>query len=640
MSDIFFTVGSIAFVKPPLIHWLALLFAIAALFISCRAASIRLVKHNQRKWFVIIINVISILAITGFIFQPSWKSTEGQVITLITSSTDESNSPSKNLPDFLWYRPTKQQVEVFQIDFEQIIFSPEQLNLRYPKINKLIIRGDGLTSEEWQRIDADKIEYSSASITPGFVNPQWRKQVNIGDFFSVSGKVRAGFSESLSPVVKSKILKVELIDPAGQVVAANDTLDGEYFHLQHRPKLLGNHIYKIELSRLVKNVKEIIASEKVGFSVIEQPGLDLLILQSAPSFETKQLQNWAAESGASILVKSQISKDKFISKQINFADLKQDNLSRELFEQFDLMVADSRALVLLNPATSEALLESIRNGLGIIVLADYSQLEDANSSHWLQKEFRLINEDSQDSAQLYWSNDNAGLVSQSEVFLPRIQARFEKTDNLQSQVFSSDGEVLVSSIERGKGKIGLSLVRETARWVTSGELTIYSHYWQSLIRQISRRAAKKQIDLFGISNILSENQRARVCINDIDSSSLTLRSPPNSQQVLLQSSKSNGNSKCGLFWPEASWSTIEYTGEKGNIHSQSFYAASTSDWKTHHQILRISASLNRANKTNQSKSLDAKNFIPISLWWFWWILMASAFLLWIEKKFFDESLLV
>ncbi|MCW8879445.1 MAG: hypothetical protein OQJ89_07715 [Kangiellaceae bacterium] len=653
MSDIFFTIGNMAFAKPQLVHWLALLFVIVALMISCRAALERLSKQNRRKWLLIGLNLIAFIAISGFIFKPLWKSTEGQVVTLITASFSELKDPLKNQPDFLWYKPTNQQVEEFQINPEQIILAPEQLNLRFSKIDKLIVRGDGLNADEWQSINAGKIEYSSPQVIPGFVNPQWRNQVNIGDFFSVSGEVSFSLlSKSSHPevksktdkstvsknrLVKSKILKVELIDPAGQVVAANDVLDGEYFELEHRPKLLGNHIYNIELSRLVKNVKEIIATEKIGVSVVKQIGLNLLILQSSPSFETKQLQNWAAENGARILVKSQISKDRFITRKINFDDLKQNDLSRELFEKMDLVLADSRALVLLNSATSETLLEAVKNGLGLMVLADYSQMEKAHTSHWLQDKFNLVNDESHDSAQVYWSNDNAGLRSQSNLFLPRVKAKFNKSSKIQPMAFSSEGEALVSSVELGKGKIAQSLVRETARWVTRGERAIYSHYWQSLIRQISRRAIKIQIDLFGVKSILSENQRVRVCINDIDSSSLSISSSTNVQRILLQASKSNSRSNCGVFWPQAGWSTILHKDEKDNVISHSFYSASTNQWKTQRQYSRMNASLDKVESNSQLATLSKPGFLPISLWWFWWIFISCASLLWIEKKLFDES---
>ena len=637
MSDTLVIIGSLAFVKPLLPEWFALLMITIALFISCRAVFNRLSNHYQRKWLVVSLNVFSFVAIAGFILQPSWGANDGQVVTLVTPSYFKTESSLENQADFLWYKPTRQQVDTFRLNSEQILSSLEQLNIRYPKIDKLIVHGDGLTADEWELIATDKVEYSSPSISPGFINPHWRELVNIGDFFSVAAKVRASASDSSISEDNRKVLQVELIDPAGQIVAESSVLDGEFFELQHRPKLIGNHIYELVLSRKVKNIKQIMVTEKLGVSVIEPSSMNILILQSAPSFETKQLQNWAAENGASVLVKSQISKDRFISKRLNFDGLKQTDLTPELLDKIDLVVADSRALILLNSSATELLQESINHGLGLLVLADYSQLDQANASHWLQQQIGLVEDESQDSVQLYWSNNNAGLVSQTDMFLPRIKARFKQVDDVRAQVFSSDGEVLVSSIDRGKGKIGLSLVRETARWVTSGEITIYSHYWQSLIKQISRQTIKKQINLYHASNTLSESQKARVCINNKDASELSIRNSRNNQVVLLQPSKSNGSSNCGVFWPDSGWVSFEYREENDISTSRSFYAAAMNEWKAQRQFARVTASLRKVQSNSQLTTTKAESYQSLNLWWFWWTFLLCISAIWTEKKLFDES---
>jgi hypothetical protein len=95
-----------------------------------------------------------------------------------------------------------------------------------------------------------------------------------------------------------------------------------------------------------------------------------MIWQSAPSFETQQLSRWAADTGAQLLVRTQISRDRFLNQRINLSGDIAISLSPSLLATVDMIVLDGRQWLALGSADRSSLLTAVSEGLGLLVLMD------------------------------------------------------------------------------------------------------------------------------------------------------------------------------------------------------------------------------------------------------------------------------
>ena len=373
----------------------------------------------------------------------------------------------------------------------------------------------------------------------------------------------------------------------------------------------------------------------------------IIVFQSSPSFEIKQLQNWAAENGAQMMIQTKISKDRYITRLTNLEGMNQRNFSLELLQQFQLMVVDGRALMEFNSTQMSILESALNNGLGLIVIADQS-LTEANTQsqlpEWLNPLALKANSESRELVP-YWSDNLDGFTAPVESFIPIMAAEFSAAENsslnyqTKTLVQASNGWPIVKSTRVGLGKVAVSLIRNSHYWVTSGDKTSYSHYWQNLISQIASPMRNK-FKLASESEPRFVFEKNTICIQSSSPvESITLRSVENfdkEQEIYLADSSTIPNQYCGVFWPEyAGWYQVTYYDELNSESSQNWLSVYSLDsWSAFQQTTKTRDTLRFQQRQSQSV-VDGKKTVyqPINPWFFWWIFIISAGLIWVENKY-------
>jgi len=610
-----------------LISLIALLstLAISLLGLFRRARNTR----SPRRTVLIILNLVAFLGLSGLILQPQYEysgdASEAGKVRLISSPIDGE------LPD--------SEFETFSLESSvnrpniTLIKTPEHLLLDNPNLRQIEVIGNGLSERSWRSFENIKIDYQKPKLIQGFVDVSWNKQLNIGESVRFSGRFQTE---------EKGLLVIQLLDPAGDIVDEKLMRSGEYSSLAAKPKLAGLHEYKVEVRN---DKKEIILREAIHFQVRNQSNAKLLVIQSSPSFETKQLQNWAAENGAEILVKTKISRNKFISRATNLTDLEEEKLSPKLFEYFDMLIMDGRGLTELSAIELEWLSLAVKNGLGLLVLVDQTLLNNqsnklANLLAGVQLKFLK----SSDDVVPYWADNNGIYHAVSEEFIPRtaisVEVNTNQLINLRRLVESEKNELLVHQHSFGMGNIVLSSLRSTHQWMTSGNKNIFSEYWKNIITNIARteqisveysrsNSEIKFVGVLAMECIDSQTQFDSIRLKHVQDTSIR-------QELLLQNTQMSQYKKCGYYWPKRSgWHQIFY-----NINNQASestdwtYVESANNWLALQQAQNIKATLAKLSMNNRNQSSGPGNsYKPISLWFFWWMFFISASLIWFEGKF-------
>jgi hypothetical protein len=690
-----------------------------------------LIKLKRRYITLLSLNLIACVALLGLILKPSQLVNQKLNIGLITPSQAVNtkqiiNKVNASVLDAIYVIETddmskssfqghniEEASKKLESDFTKIN-SLDEITENVKNIAHIEVFGDGLLQQQWQQIDDLKIIHHLPNKTTGFFNVSWDKRVENDQSLEV--KVQLQLSNT-SEYSDSK-LSINLVDPAGEIVDSQIVdsqmienqmvnnqekydADDRVFKLSSWPKIIGHHQYKIQLLASPDNDKPIaaqktaklLASENINLEVVPPHTIKIMVVQSSPSFEIKQLQNWAADDGNTAIINyTKISKNKYSKRLINWQN-KNSPSNQESLENFDLLIADSKILDELltdnnsqtpklqissqknSPALNqnrirellkvEALEQAIKNGLGVIILADdelvaESHLKSSFLSQGLITEKTLAAQIRTRTGTRNKNSENTRLVLFNDLSLPnntrqvdrRIEFSQKQNLDVKPLVTSTDGRIVVSQKSLGLGRVSISQISDSYQWVTQGDALNHSRLWQYLINQTAR-IQSVNIRQLKNRNLIFHGQLSQLCFYSAEAIK-TLRVQHASstervaQEVLMQKNPSNPQQQCGYFWPsEAGWQQIAIT-TLGNTSehslSRTLWVEPSNHWQAYQQQIKWQDTQHKARSyqlqnqylfsstANQEPNESSLYYKAINPWYFWWVFILSTSLLWFERK--------
>lgn len=593
-------------------------------------------RHNLIKYLLATLHLIAFLSILGLILQPKYKSTEAENIKLVTNSNFSELEDYQNESYLLLDAHTQltKNTRQFQKFSGKILHTPEQLLLKHPTLSKLEVIGDGLTRNQWQNFPDIEIVHRTPKLKTGIVQPGWKNSINLGEPLEFSGRFQSDSQE---------IYSVHLLNPAGDIVDSKRVIANDLFKLSDEPKISGSHKYRVAV---YKNETPTHIQEEITLHVTEISRAKILILQSAPSFETKQLQNWAGESDVQVLVRSKISQKKYITRATNLSEKslnirKDKKIDGELLNQFDIVIIDGRELLSLSDNESYSLKKSIENGLGLLVLMDQQLLDFIGDDFpKILRGFSFTPLKSETEIIPNIISNELNSVPLSDISLPISAQTINYVDkiNLSSNLITTtSGKNVVTTRAMKLGQVAVSLLKETNRLVTSGESDSYAKLWQSIIKQVSRKTQIEKIQLSSNQSVFTKNRLTTVCyiINPSDTNSLTRLNVTQqedhkvSQRILLQPNWLDTNKSCGYFWPKSSgWHVI--SSEDQSL-TENIFISDENSWLAFRQREKLDAT--QVKKARYIAGNDTYfHFKKVDEWILWWLILISISLIWIERK--------
>lgn len=496
-----------------------------------------------------------------------------------------------------------------------------QLPLREPAMHTLTIMGHGLETMQWQRFPGDlAIRFDPPSLS-GLVATTWPRSLLQGEPLIVAGR----YLGDLSPNATT----IEMLDPAGVSVAAHDLLSGEAFQLITHPKAAGLLEYRL---RVLGNDAEL-HTEPVPVYVRSGERPVLYVLQSAPSFETRQLRNWAGDSGATVVTDTAVTRGRELRQLVNSDHLADDRLSPALLGITGLAIADGRAWADLDAGRRAWFETAVREGMGLLILADGDLAAYLDDNDTLLQGFGLAErERDQDGYVPVWES------SESQQRLPLLGLELVYRDGAALTRIES-GEVIEAYRNFGLGRVAISVLRERHRWLTSGEEATYTVYWARLMSQIGRPGPLPYLLPPADDTFSRPHRRSRLCAMAGDAEVTFEVAPLQGKPILELKSAApsvGGPRRCKEFWPrQPGWHRVRlYAGAPGERLSETyFYVFGEHQWQTHWRYSRQQATLRRASTIAAGEAAMTRTaHVDIEPLWPWLVFMISAGLLWLERR--------
>ncbi len=581
-------------------------------------------KHRWRFSGLVIVNCLATLAIIGLITKPAWLSAAQQSAVLLTDGFNEK----VNFQTPLIYR-LDQHLQGAD-DSVAVIQSPQQLLIRHPNLKKLSLFGYGLEQQQLQQLTALEIDFNASENSPGLVSAHWNKQLILGEFLTFTGRYLNRQDAGIATLT--------LKDLAGLTLVEKQLLPGETVQLSSQPKTIGQYSYQLELTN---SKGQLLERQQLAVSVSAKSMAKILVLQSAPSFETKHLAKWASTEHAQLVILTKITTGKYLTQAINVDKPLQPELNPQLLARHDLLIIDGRALLDLNQQQQLWLEQAVNDGLGVMIYADRQLIDSfSKQSPALLNRFTLRSS-KVESSLVYPSWTTAtDLQKTNEVALESFSASIDA--EYGNVLIQAKNRVLNVATPIGLGQVSLSLLKERFRWATQGEIVTYSHYWHYIISQLSRPDNSDRFLTASSSRPLLATQKQQICVQAGSPNlalKLTYLASQQTVDLALNRSQIVTGHYCGFYWPQdVGWYKLLLLdgNSQQTLTSQFIYASNKADWFTWQQQQKLTATAsyiknNSGLNRNVTTELTA---MPIAARYFWWLLIISASLLWLEK---DQS---
>jgi len=631
-------------------------------------------QKSFRFSIVALLNLVSFCALIGLISNLKIQSNTEVTGVLLTNGvsqeqidslqTDENISIFSLLSSF----PIHNSLDISRvINKVTYIENVSEIFLVKPFMHRLDVYGDGLLSSQWQTLNAKSLSNSSSlndhrttknpianvnffpsKVRTGAIELSWPKQLVLGQIFYIAGRFVTAQKD------KDRIYTLTLSDLNDETIAELPVKNNDSFNMLASLKNQG--LFDFQL-KIFDDEKKLVASEPVAFTVTSSEKIKVAIKQSSASFESNHLKNWLTEQGAEVLVLTQVSKDKHIQQTFNsavaqdFESDSSDKINKELstswLNDFALLYMDGRAFLSLSEDEVYQLDNAIKNGLGLAVIVDDELLFSSDkifSNSLLSKIFTNNSIQVNTKGEQVLSTVPRWQYSREELPLTYKNVRLPTSNNNKVLIKGSEEQPLWLNHYYGLGTIAFSLIDSSYKWSISGEKTHYSHYWQTIIEQVSRHKQSSGWQKPSVDNIYYQGQAQQICaqLNKNDAGNVKI------MQVNLVMSAVTESKYCGVYWASATgWHAFTLTSEgndngtkqvssliqdKASVTKQHVFLYEQDDWQTWQQALKHQASY-LASKNASKATLDSV-YIPINKQKIWWLFFLALSMLWYERKTF------
>lgn len=578
-------------------------------------------KNKARLLWRLAATVFAVSSLAGIALPIFFNHTKTAAITnKAVLLTDGFNSDSVN--KFLSANPDNMPV----ITFEKNVTAAQKYNAayvadvsflsqQYQDIHTFHVFGYGFDEDELDNLKNASLIFHPAALSSGITSIHWSQKIKTGEKLFVQG------SFCNSSTSKAKILLSEF----------NSTIDSmnishgknEKFQLTTVPKHSGRAIYSIA----VVTGNDTIEKEALPVEVEQGEPLKVLMLASSPDFENKFLKNHLSQNGYKVVVRTAISKNKYLKEYLNTASLSLDRINSSLLDKFDIIIADATELAAI-PKSELAAIETqvAQKSIGLIIKADSAF---SGSSFYSDKfQLKIAAGDSGQQVNLYLL-DSAGKMPATTI---GNHVFIQNQTTTQPIVFDKQNRIYVNSSLYGSGKIVLTTLTNTYNWALSGNQNEYDRFWTELLNKAAPKSATDES--WSISPALPQINKPAQLQVQINNTGI-LQGQVNGNPVYLRANYDLPYQWTGTYYPvKQGWQT----GIQLNGNSFFWYAYNKNDWQNIFASEKIKAAKQyiskKLNKTKSGGKIFKTIDSQIEKGFFFLIFLLSCGFLWLEDKFF------
>ena len=496
----------------------------------------------------------------------------------------------------------------------------------FPAINQLRIAGHGLKSYDLEQLPSAPLAFHEAALQSGIMAIDWPREIALGERLTVHGRL-SGFAD------QTGLLK--LSDLAGIVDSLKfEQGENRPFRFSILPPAVGQWLYRLQF---ITEAADTLVDVLFGVSVREPEQLRILMLHSMPRFETRFLKEMLARSGHALAIRSAISRDRFRTEFINLAERDLSAIDATILQNFDLLIADAATISNLSQQELRAISQTIgKNGMGLLIMPDvaFSELDSTGNLPPFLAYFKFQKGDDLERREI-----TPELLGPQEIVLSKIPAlsmALQEDAALQPLIRDGQNRTMAALARFNLGRVGVTLIEESYRWVLAGDSQAHAAYWSFLITRLARSQA--------VSEKLMLPQPPIYFVDE--PLSITLHSPHPMPGAIIRSATQTPDSLRfrqnelepqrwrTTFWPrETGWYTI--TSDRGA--ETAFYVLPLTSWPRLQQAQKHAATRafvrTQAAQIGPQASAVALTSQPVSLVYFFIIFLLSCTYLWAERKF-------
>ncbi len=501
----------------------------------------------------------------------------------------------------------------------QVITDVAALRRRHPELRKLHVFGQGLNAFEARALRGLRIEGIPWVQEPtGFTFVRAAPEVVLGQPWPVQGRV----------VETPAAATIELAGAEG-MTTGTVSAEGRFSVASPPAAALGRFMYHLRL----RDGDTVVADEMIGVSVVPPAVPRLLVLESAPRLDTARLKRWYAELGGTLAARTQIGRQRSRDAALGEARADFAQLDAAVLAGFDLVIADGGALSALSADERESLrIAIIEKGLGVLILGDAAaaaslatfQLEPVASPEPGAIE-RLVRP--------RWS----GMTTRIEAPIPAEPFAIKLAADQRALALDAQEHVLVAATTLERGRVALTLLRDTWRWPQANEPAAFAAYWSHLLSELARPApATKVTWSFAQEDTLPafvDQPLDLICVAEAAEvrGPATIRAGDTSMVLPLAQQPDDSRRWRGTFWPrESGWHRVALGGGGREF---AFFVSERNAWQAR-QVARRKEATERLEAEPGEVSSESPNDAPKQpeKWLLFAAFAAAAGYLWAERR--------
>jgi len=607
--------------------WLFLAIALLLIFVLVRQE----IRRANRRFLAARISgvVVAVLSLMMMAIQPRWlvraKPTEALLITPgADSQTLRALADSIN-PSAVF---SFDGLEKWKSIFPEAQFIPDVAYLKrhHPEVRFMHVIGSGLNDYDWAELESLSIKPHASPLSFGIKWLDWPRELVAGERLHVSGIV-AGLSGEENTLY--------LADPGGVIDSVKISAEGDApFEFSTTPHESGRFLYEI-LMRSYDN--DILFREKLEVNVVEPQPLRILVLENSVSFETRYLKNWIGKHRGKLAIRSAISRDRFRFEFQNHPQVDLIALTADLFARFDLVVIDGRTLSRLSVGERKVLRNAVeQNGLGVLIMPDEVALSPRKQK-FSDREF-FLNFRFEEFPELEYRMIRPSWFSLHDSSITKIPAEpfaIQLDWGLKPLVNDEMERIVAAAYRRGQGQVGLSLIRDSYRWILEGNAQHYAAYWSHILSELARKNSHAERWMIASKQPSIVDQPVQIVLETISTQPVGLLTTEEGVQdsIFLRQDIVHSQRWFGVFWPKVpGWHRVA-TAEGNSFW---FYVYEKTDWQVMQQAqkaetTRLFAMQNHLRR-NQDDPITVRTPEAIPSFFFFLSFLICAAGLWIERK--------
>ena len=332
----------------------------------------------------------------------------------------------------------------------------------------LFVLGDGVRTFDFWQFKNVPAQYLGSETPKGIIALAYDGEITVGKALSVRGRYNAPKS--------GHYLVLATPDSTGlDSLALNDLVRTD-FELSTEMKVEGSYTFSlIEKDSIGKTI----SIEPLPVTVQPKTPMKVLMINSFPTFESKYLKNYLAESGHELTVRSLLTKDNYKFEYYNTDSDPIYAFSRKRLEAFDILLIDTDSYVNISGSSKNALQQAVeKDGLGVFIQPDNQLFSIAKRT----SNFEFVRD----------KNVKINLEKWPKLKVDAYPFRFKTAfglENIRGLEKSFDKKIEIRTAYRRmeKGRIGTTTIQNTYKWILDGHLKAYQEFWSEVVGVIGKR---------------------------------------------------------------------------------------------------------------------------------------------------------